>query len=142
MHLERLLRLIQRPDIDLQGHTDLTLRVTGTAEDPQVSARIAAQGLAYGEWDLDRVEGEMDYVGRRASVGLRAWRGPRQVLNSFGTIPVDLSLTEVEDRIPSDQELALDIVADSLPAAFAVTSFVDLTDVDGTVGGDFRIAAG
>jgi len=137
--LPRLTGLVQREDLDIQGVTDITLRVTGRGAAPIIHGDVHARDLSYETWDLDQLLGSIDYRDQRAALDLRAWRDDLSVLIATGTVPIDLSLSGVDDRIPDDRTMDIRVVADSLPAAFAVTLLEDLEDVRGTVAGDFRI---
>lgn len=137
--LPRLAGMAQMEELDVEGLADVTLRVTGTAESPTIHGDVTARDLAYRSWDLDLLLASFDYRDLRSAVDLRAWRDDLQVLVATGTVPVDLRLVDVEDRVPDDRDMDVRVVADSLPAAFAVTLLDALDDVRGTIAGDFRI---
>jgi hypothetical protein len=140
VRLDRLARLAQREDLAVQGDVDLLLRITGTARSPVIDGVLSAEEVRWKSWDLTRVEGGLDYRDGVASLDVDAWREGRRVLQVEGTIPMDLALTGVVDRFPSDRDMDVTVVADSLPAAFAMAPVEGLEDVGGTVAGNFRIA--
>lgn len=139
LDLSRVTGLLQREDLDLQGIMDLTVGIGGTAASPVIHGDVRARDVSYATWNLDRILGSLDYRDRHTAVDFRAWRDDLQVLVATGIVPVDLSLSDVAERIPEDRQMDVRVVADSLPAAFAVTLLENLEDVEGTVAGDFRI---
>ena len=42
-HIEHLLQIAQREDIDLSGHVDLSLGIVGPAESPVIDARFSVR---------------------------------------------------------------------------------------------------
>ena len=87
---------------------------------------------------LSRVDGEMSYRGRELQFDLDGLDGNRSALRASGAIPIDLALIEVGDRV-LDQPMRVDLVADSLDAAIALSYVSALEGVVGTVSGDVSI---
>jgi hypothetical protein len=138
LHLEQVLRIAQREDIDMAGHLDLDLDVTGPAEEPVIDARFDVEDPRFGPVQLTRLDGSLAYESRLADVELSAWSGERRVLTGDGVVPVDLALTEVESRLV-EEEMDLTLRADSLDAGLAFVYLSALEDVVGTVSAEMRV---
>ncbi len=138
LHVEQVLRLAQREDIDMIGHVDLDLDITGPAEEPVITARFAVEEPRYGPVRLTRVDGSLQYQDRAADVELSAWSGERRVLTGDGVVPVDLALAQVESRLV-EREMDLTLRADALDAGLAFVYLSALEDVVGTVSAQMRI---
>ncbi|MGD8729095.1 MAG: translocation/assembly module TamB [Gemmatimonadota bacterium] len=137
-HIEQALRLAQREDIDVSGHVDLDLDISGPAEEPVINARFDVDQPSYGPVRLSRLDGTFDYADRRVDVDLAAWVDDRQVFTGDGVIPVDLALTDVESRAVEEQ-MDLTLRADSLDAALALVYLDALEDVVGIVSAEMRV---
>ncbi|MDH3206590.1 MAG: translocation/assembly module TamB [Gemmatimonadota bacterium] len=131
-HIEQALQVAQREDIDLSGHIDLDLNIVGPAERPLIDVRFHIEDPEYGVFQLARLDGSLEYENRSATFEVAAWDDERQVLTGEGVMPVNLTLTEVEDRAV---EATMDVMvrADSLDAALALVYLSALEDVVGTV---------
>ena len=74
--LERLTHVAQLTSLEeenLRGVVSLDLRVSGTGDDPGMEASFQADGLGYGNVDLTRVVGELEYLDRRITGDIEAW---------------------------------------------------------------------
>ena len=136
--LEEVGRLLQLEQLGVEGTVDLSVHVQGTADDPSLQGTILASDLRYRQYQLDSVGGGVTYDDRRLALELHAQEGDLEVLHVTGTIPADLALRGVDVRFP-DEEIDLEVVADSLPAAFVTSVLSDLANVEGTVAGQFEI---
>ena len=137
-HIEEALMLAQRDDVDVAGQVDLDLDIVGPAERPVIHARFAVDEPRYGPVRLSRLDGTLDYGDRLAAVDVSASVDERRVFTGIGTIPIDLALTEVEDRAVQ-QDMDLILRADSLDAALALVYLNALEDVVGTVSAEMRV---
>jgi hypothetical protein len=137
-HVEQALRIAQREDIELSGHIDLELDVEGPAERPVITARFDVQEPRYGDFELTRVDGSLEYQDRAADFVLEAWHGERRVLTGQGRVPLNLALAEVESRTVEEQ-MDITLRADSLDAAVPFVYLSALEDVTGTITAEMRI---
>jgi autotransporter translocation and assembly factor TamB len=137
-HVEEALRLAQRGDIDLVGHIDLALDIVGPAERPVMQARFEVVEPRYGPVRLSRLDGTLEYENRLAALDLSAWVDDRRVFTGDGVIPIDLALTDVEDRAVGE-DMDLTLRADSLDAALALVYLDALEDVVGTVSAEMSV---
>jgi autotransporter translocation and assembly factor TamB len=138
--LDRVAGLFQREDVGLDGVIALDMRVSGTAAAPLVTGSFDAIDLDFETFSLTRFGGQLEYGDRTLRLDVGAWQDARRVLSATGQVPVDLALEEVERRVPVDREMDLSVVADSLPAALAMGYFDVLSEVEGSISGQFRIA--
>ena len=138
--LGRLARLFQREDLGIGGRVGLTARIRGTRSSPLITGTVDAHDFTYSTFSLTRVSGELDYVDRTLTLDVGAWQDSLRVLTATGQVPVDLALHDVPRRVPTDREMDLQVVADSLPAALVLARVPALDDVAGTLSGDFQIS--
>jgi translocation and assembly module TamB len=138
-HVEDATRILQREDLGLFGHVDLSLTVLGPAENPTLDALFQIRDPVYGALALQRLSGSITYRDRISDFRVDAWDGERNVLSAVGTLPLDLALVDVERRA-LDVPMDVRISAESLPASIALAYFGTLEDVAGTISADLRIA--
>jgi hypothetical protein len=117
-----------------QGFLDLALAVEGPFDGPRMDGRFVLREFQMDGTALSRVEGTLGYEERMARAELMADLDGRRILTAEGRIPVDLSLTAVEDRFP-DRNLDASIQVDEFPLAWAVAFLEGLEDVEGTIQG-------
>ena len=139
LRLERLARLLQREELGLTGGLALSARVTGTAEAPLIIGSFDAKDLALETFSLTRFAGSIDYAGQTLRLSVGAWQDSLRVLAASGLVPVDLAFQEVPQRVPTDRQIDLLVAADSLPAGFLLGPVNELSDVRGTIAGQFHI---
>jgi len=137
-HVEDATRILQREDLDLEGHVDLSLTVLGPAENPTLDAIFQVQDPRYGALTLGRMSGSVEYRDRTSRFRMDAWDDQRNVLSAFGSLPLDLALVDVERRT-LDEPMDVRVSADSLDASIALAYFGTLEDVAGTISADLRI---
>ncbi len=137
--LERVARLLQREDLGVTGRVALTARMTGTADQPLIVGGIDARGLDFQTYSLTRLVGQIDYADQTLRLNMGAWQDSLRVLTASGLAPVDLAFREMGQRVPTDRQLDLIVNADSLPAAFALGYLTSLSQVEGTVSGQFHV---
>lgn len=138
LHIEKVLEVAQREDLAVGGHVALDVEIHGPSEAPLIEADFAVDGGRYGTMELSRFDGSLTYENRGVDFDIRGWDGAADVLQASGLFPVDLSLIDVEDRIV-DAPMAVQIVADSLDAAIALSYVRSLEGVLGSVSGEVSI---
>lgn len=138
LHAEQVLHVAQLESLEIGGHVDLDLSIRGAAEAPLIDGRLRVDGPRYGSVELTRVDGDMTYRSRELDFDLDGLDGNRVALRAAGTFPLDLALAAVEDRV-LDRPMRIDLVADSLDAAIALSYVTSLEGVLGTVSGDVSI---
>lgn len=114
------------------------IQVGGVARAPVMDARFTLAGFRYHDVRLDSIVADMSYRDRGLVALLRAMDGGRSIFAGSGTIPVDLSLTDVEQR-RLDQALRFSLRADSVPAALPLSFFNSFKDVQGRVDGTLTV---
>lgn len=120
------------------GVVSANLRARGSGRDPEWAGTLEASGIELGTFSFDRVSADGSYTGRALDTRLEAWSGERRNLRAEGTVPLDLRLASVADRIP-DEPVDLRIEADSFPAAMVLGGLDGLEGVAGMVSGDVRL---
>jgi translocation and assembly module TamB len=138
LHVDRFVHVAQLSGVDVGGHVDLDLAVSGPAESPTIDGEFRVDGPRFRAMELTRIDGSLDYADQRAVFSLLGWDGGRDAIDASGEFPVDLSLAAVENRV-LDRPMELRISADSLDAAIALSYLSDLQQVVGVVSGDVAI---
>ncbi|HSM04774.1 MAG TPA: translocation/assembly module TamB domain-containing protein [Longimicrobiales bacterium] len=138
LHLERLVSVLQLQDVDLEGHVDLDLDVSGTAEAPRITASLEAAELVVGEVRADATRVDVDYRDEVARLDFRAVRGDAVILEGDGAIPVDLPLWGGTLRT-LDRPMELHARLQEMPVAPLLAIIEDLEEVQGTLSGEFEV---
>jgi len=138
LHVEQILHVAQLNQLEAGGHVDVALTVRGPAEAPVIEGEFNIDGPRYRSIELTRVDGEMSYRGGELRFDVDGLDGTRAALRANGTIPIDLALIDVEQRV-RDEPMRVDIVADSLDAAIALSYVAALQGVVGTVSGNVSV---
>jgi hypothetical protein len=138
LRLERLLRILQREELDLAGSVDLRATVGGRARNPTVVGEVQARELATATVRVDSLQGEVDYGEERLSLDVDAWRSGVRVGQVDGYWPLRLDLGG-DVGVPDQGDVALSARLDSLPSAFVLGLLEDLEEVEGTIGGEVRL---
>jgi hypothetical protein len=137
-HVEDATRVLQREDIDVSGHVDLSVTILGPAENPSMDALFEVQDPRYGALGLTRLSGSVEYRNRSSDFRIDAWDETRNVLSAFGRLPLDLALIDVEQR-SLDEPMDVRVSANALDASIALAYFGTLEDVVGTISADLTI---
>ncbi|HWV56869.1 MAG TPA: translocation/assembly module TamB domain-containing protein [Longimicrobiales bacterium] len=147
---------VAMPDVDGAGTIDGRLNVQGTAGAPVFTAELVVDDLRHQDLRLDRLGVRLDYRNRQLQGSFSATRDARQVAYGIGRIPIDLSLTPVEQR-RRDELLDIQIRADSMPLALVTglldgfarvdghlhgSLFVNGTTVNPVIGGELTLSGG
>lgn len=138
LHIERILYMAQREDLQIGGHVDADLMVRGTSSSPEITGEFSVLGPRYGAMQLTRVDGAVQYAARSLGVELQGWDAVRRVATGSATLPLDLGLGDVAERV-LEAPMDIRVAADSLDAAIALSYLTSLDGVLGTVSGDIRI---
>ena len=139
--LERLThvaRLTGLEEDNLRGVVSLDLQVSGTGDDPGMEASFQADGLGYGNVDLTRVAGDLEYLDRRITGDVEAWSQEAQVLSARGSLAAALELGRAPERFP-DEPMDIAVVARAFPLAVVSRVVPGLEDVEGVVDGELRL---
>lgn len=138
LHVERILHVAQRSDLQVGGHVDADLTVRGTSRSPVIEGEFSVLGPRYGAMQLTRLDGAVQYADQSLRVQMDGWDAIRQVASGTGVIPLDLGLGEVEQRV-LDEPMDVRIATDSLDAAIALSYLTSLNGVLGSVSGEIHI---
>lgn len=133
LHLGALGRLLQS-DAWPQARVAADARLRGGAGAPRWTARLRAADARHGTLAFDEIAAEASYQGGSVSGRVEAAIGSRRTLLVEGSLPADFRLDAPGPLIP-DGDLALDIVADSLPAELALGAVGSLEEIGGVLDG-------
>lgn len=120
------------------GVVTANLTASGTGHEPEWAGTIEVADVEYRTLSFERVAAEGDFADGVLQARMESWSEGRRNLRAAGTIPLDLRLVKVADRIPDDP-LDVQVVADSFPAAMVLGGIRGLEEIEGTVSGDVRL---
>jgi len=129
---------LMQSDEEIGGTLGLDLRVNGRAEAPRIEGSLEVDSLRFRNVRLNRLDGEIGYRDRRITTRLEAWGDSLRVARIEGTVPADLALRDVEDRIPAEP-IDLTVAVDSFPVTLLATVVEAMEDVRGTVAGEVHV---
>jgi translocation and assembly module TamB len=120
------------------GAGELSLRIAGASASPTVEMRAGLWNARVGEFRIPLFEVLARYSDRQLALKGGLWRDTAQVVTVSGTLPIDLSLTRVEDRLP-DGPLSIRARSDSVDLA-ALGTLTDLVrETSGRLTADFQL---
>ena len=138
LQVDRILYVAQREDVQVGGHVSADLTVRGTSRAPEITGEFTVLGPRYSTMQLTRIDGSVGYSDRSLDVEVQGWDAVRTVVTGSATLPLDLGLGDVPQRV-LDEPMDVRIAADSLDAAIALSYLTSLDGVLGTVSGDVRV---
>lgn len=134
--------LLQMP-LPLSGRAALSASLAGTRDEPRIAFRVLAQEATVGETRIEGMNATGRYLDRALTIDADVRRAGVPVLLARATIPMDLSLRPVPQRI-LDAPLTGTITADSTDLAVLETFWPGITRATGrfdtrlTIGGTWR----
>lgn len=126
-------------DEALEGIVSADLRAFGTAAHPAWRGSLRVDEAVYQTLHFDSVAAGGDVAEGVLTSRIESWSGGRRSLHVDGTLPLDLRLAPVEDRLP-DGPRRIEIMADSFPAAMVLPGLTGLEEVDGAISGVVTVA--
>ena len=126
-------------DEQFAGMASADLTAGGTAQEPIWEGSARVDGVVYRALRSDSLAASGRYSDGALTALVESWTEGRRSLRASGTLPLDLRLTAVEDRV-SDEPLHLEITTDSFPAAMVLVPLTNLEEVDGTISGAVTIS--
>jgi translocation and assembly module TamB len=115
-NVANLMSLLQS-DLRARGLISLDIKAEGTVSNPVLHGAVGAEQFSVNANPIPEIHGVVDYADQTLQAQFVASRsGGPSILVARGTVPVNLSLTEVKgSRVPKDRKIEATIVADSLP---------------------------
>ncbi|MFN2637200.1 MAG: translocation/assembly module TamB domain-containing protein [Gemmatimonadaceae bacterium] len=128
-------------DINAKGLVSLNVHATGTLDNPQFKGAFGATNLLYNGTTVPEVHGNIDYANQTLTGRAEAMReGKQPFVIAEGTVPINLAITGVSgSRFPANRQIALNIMADSLPLDLIPQFNNYVTNVRGQASGSFRL---
>lgn len=139
VRFRRLARFAQFQEDAIGGEGTIFARILGPADDPSIEATLEVQEPRYGDVSVGLLTGEISYRGRSADVRFEARSDDVTVFTAGGRIPVDLSLSAVEERVPGGVDMDVQVRADSLEAANLLAPLALMENVRGWVSGELNL---
>ncbi|MDE2803681.1 MAG: translocation/assembly module TamB domain-containing protein [Gemmatimonadota bacterium] len=120
------------------GIVSADVRASGPGPDPEWAGWLRVANVAYGAVGFDTVAASGRYADGSLTLELDSWVREGRGLHVNGSVPLDLRLLAVEDRIP-DRDVDLDIVVDSFPAGMVLGVIKGVEDLGGHLSGNVRL---
>ena len=128
---------LQLDDV-LQGVVDLDFLVRGTDAEPVMALELSTDRFRFREYEIERLEANVDYAARRAVGEVVLRNDSLQVLTVAGQLPLNLSFNPVEERLP-EEVIDLVVVSDQLPLSLVMAPFAGYEQVTGTMSGSVDV---
>lgn len=126
----RLMQLEAPP----RGTLAAQVNAAGPGDDPEWETTIRLEDAGRETLSFDSVTVNGSFADYTLATEVESWTSGRRTIHVAGTVPLDLRLASVAERIP-DAPVALEIVADSFPASMILGTLNTLEEVDGTLSG-------
>lgn len=138
LRIGEVLRIAQADTI-LDGAVTGRLAVSGTALAPVIEGAVVVRGFRYREADLDSLAADLGYRDRSLAGRVTAWRRGRHIVQGDGAIPLELALTDLEER-RLDRPMEARLTVDSVSAALVSFLAPGFTRVEGTLDGELTLS--
>jgi len=135
--LERFARILQITPAP-SGTLDLSLHLTGNADNPRVEGELDLRAPQYAGTQFGAISGAFQFRDQRLDAAFEVTEGERRVFTSTLRYPLNLALGEGVERFPVEP---VDLVFqfDSLPAANLLAQVEALDQVQGMLDGEVRV---
>lgn len=121
-----------------QARVSAQARLRGAAGAPRWTAQLRAADARHGTLAFDEIAAQVSYEGDSVAGRVEASVGARRALLVEGSLPADFRLDAPGPLFP-DGDLALDVVADSLPAELALRAVGSLEEIGGVFDGRVQV---
>lgn len=125
-------------NVPFGGLATVTLNVTGVRRDPRMTFDGSMDKPRFGDVRLDRATFGGSYASKRMESRAQLFRGGKSVLAMNASIPVDLQLADVPERMLSDS-LRGNIRSDSVELAILETVSPTVVNASGTFAANLDI---
>ncbi len=132
--LGRLLQLETPPS----GTLAAQVNAGGPGDDPEWETTVRLEDAGRETLSFDSVTVSGSFADYSLATEVESWTRGRRTIHVAGTVPLDLRLASVAQRMP-DAPVALEIVADSFPASMILGTLSTLEEVDGTLSGSVTL---
>ena len=122
----------------LDGKASGRLTLFGTALEPRIQGRVMARPFRYGDALVDSAGVALDYRDRRLTARFAGWRGTSTVISGDAVMPMDLVLTQRDDRV-LEGPVRLAVRTDSLPAPLLAFLAPGFRDLEGLLDGEVAV---
>jgi translocation and assembly module TamB len=132
------LGMLAQTGVPLGGTGSVTATLTGTRANPIMHVAGRFGDARYGGFHLPVFSASGDYADRRLNAGLQLYRNGKQVMTGTASLPMNLALESVPQRM-LDDSLRGAVHADSVDLSILETISPQLTHATGTTTTDMRI---
>ncbi len=131
---------IAQSNVEADGRFSAVLALEGTKSAPRLNGTMSLTNSQYGGTPFPDIDATLKYAARELAIDAVARNSiGRQIAQVTGTVPIDLALDSVAERLPKTGQLALRLRGDSIPLT-PLQEFTDaVTDVQGLARGDITL---
>ena len=129
--------LTQRATV-LDGWVDLGLSIAGTRAAPVMTSTAELTAARFADVRAERISAEATYANRRLDANLGLFRAGAREIEATVSLPVDLALVPVEERL-RDEPLRGLISADSVDLRVLEAFTSQIQDARGAIGAQVRL---
>ncbi len=122
----------------LDGWVKLGLSIAGTRVDPTMKATMELTSARFADVRAERISGEATYARRRLEAALGLFRAGTRAIDATVSIPVDLALVTVADRLRAEPLRGL-IRADSVDLKVLEAFTSEIQSAHGAIGANVRL---
>ncbi len=125
----------------IRGNTFLRLNINGTLEQPLFTCQFTLDSIMYKNSNFGKISGLLTYKEKQLSLSISAVnpvKDNEKMLSVFGFLPVDLSLTPVENRFP-EEDVSIIMKTDGFPLEIFNPLIPFIDDLSGILVCDLNI---
>ncbi len=101
----------------LNINCNLSADIGGSLNSPLINSKIDFKSIYYSDYNLGKMEGNLSYGDKIISVDFvfmdSTFNYNKPVMTIKGTIPYDLAFSKVDERVPANKEMNIDIFSDN-----------------------------
>lgn len=123
----------------LNGELSLTAGLTGTRDDPRLTLDAAVRDALVAGVSIEQANATGHYAHRALALTARTMRGSQTALRLDASLPIDLTLRTVSQRVLDDAPLRARVTSDSAGVAFLETLTHEISRAQGTLALDVSV---
>lgn len=131
-------------DSEIGGDVKLTAKITGTTESPLIDFDLNMEKMSYSGVTFGTLMFSSDYSNRLITTNAifvdstHSFENP--LLKLIGTIPIDLKLGDIENRIPDDSEIDMQLISKGFDFTIFGNTLPFITEQRGNIFADIAIS--
>ncbi len=132
------------PSDIIDSDINVTMLLSGTFKQPLISLTLDADSVTYKSTNFGSLKGQFNYANEQIVSNIkfidRANKDKKERFSLIGTVPINLSLTDVKNRIPAISSIDLHVAADNFNLTSVSNFFPAVTHLRGFLNGKIDLA--